>query len=65
MAFHNLGAAAAARLAHHDFAANLSTTNPAQTVAHAGKLLRCIGSNRALVRTSARCHQRAHVWSLG
>jgi YD repeat-containing protein len=54
MAFHGLGPVAAERLAQRDFGSRMIGTNPAVTVAQAGKLMRYIGDYKALVRTSAR-----------
>ena len=58
MTFHGLSPAASERLLSRDFGARMQGANPAVTVARAGKLMRYIGDNRALVRTP---HKRVDV----
>ncbi len=52
-AFRGLSSLASARLLHADFGSRIGGANPARTVARAGKLIRYLGDNRAVVRTPA------------
>ena len=54
VAFHGLSSGAALQLAQKNFGSRISGYDPAALVGNAGKLVRYVGSNRALVKVSNR-----------